>query len=125
LPDGSVKNTPYWDFVDWAGNMGGGLKGTDGCAAVYDLQLLLAYQWASEMEGKIGLHDYAVLYRQKAEQLKNTIQRKYWDPVRKLYADTKEKKGFSQHANALAILAGVVDDKDMPALGRKLLTDAS
>ena len=125
LPDGSVKNTPYWDFVDWAGNMGGGLKGTDGCAAIYDLQLLWAYQWAADMEGKIGLHDYAVIYQQKAAQLKATIQRKYWDPVKKLYADTKEKKGYSQHANSLVILTGLVKDADMPALSKRLLTDTS
>lgn len=124
-PDGSVKNTPYWDFVDWAGNMSGGLKGPDGSAAIYDLQLLLAYQWAADMEGKIGLHDHAVIYNQKAAQLKAAIQRKYWDPVKQLYADTKEKKSYSQHANSLALLADMVDNADQPALAKKLLTDAS
>ena len=122
-PDGSVKNTPYWAFVDWAGNMGGGLKGADGSAAIYDLQLLWAYQWAAEMESKIGLHDYAVLYNQKARQLKATIQRKYWNPVFKLYADTEEKNGYSQHANSLAILTGVVKDADMPAVVNGLLNN--
>jgi hypothetical protein len=77
------------------------------------------------MEGKIGLHDYAVIYHQKAEQLKATIQRKYWDPFKKLYADTKEKKGYSQHANSLAILTGLVKGADMPALSKRLLTDTS
>jgi len=125
LPDGSVKDTPYWDFVDWSGKMSGGLKGSDGCAAIYDLQLLWAYQWAAEMEGKVGLHDYAVIYHQKAEQLQATIQRKYWDPVKKLYADTKEKKAYSQHANSLAILTGLVKAADMPALSKRLLTDTS
>jgi alpha-L-rhamnosidase len=124
-PDGSLKDTPYWAFVDWAGNMGGGLKGADGSAAIYDLQLLWAYEWAAEMEGKIGLHDYAVIYNQKAAQLKATIQRKYWDPVKKLYADTEEKNGYSQHANALAILTGVVSDADMPAVVNGLLNDKS
>ena len=56
------------------------------------------------MEAKIGMQDYANLYDQKIVQLKATIQRKYWDAGKKLYADTKEKTGFSQHANALAIL---------------------
>jgi alpha-L-rhamnosidase len=123
--DGSVKDTPYWAFVDWAGNMGGGLKGSDGSAAIYDLQLLWAYQWAAEMEGKIGMHDYAVLYTQKAAQLKATIQRKYWDPVKKLYADTKEKNGYSQHANSLAILTGVAPDAAMPGICQRMLTDTS
>jgi alpha-L-rhamnosidase len=124
-PDGSVKNTPYWAFVDWAGNLAGDVKGTDGCAAIYDLQLLWAYQWAAEMEAKIGLQDYARIYNQKAEQLKATIQRKYWDPVKKLYADTKEKTGYSQHVNSLAILTGIVRDADMPAVVNGLLNDKS
>ena len=124
-PDGSLKDTPYWAFVDWAGNMGGGGNGSDGSAAIYDLQLLWAYQWAAEMEAKIGLQDYAKIYNQKAMQLKATIQRKYWDPVKKLYADTKDKTGYSQHVNSLAILTGLVSNADMPAVTNELLNDKS
>jgi alpha-L-rhamnosidase len=124
-PDGSLKGTPYWAFVDWAGNLAGGVADKDGSAAIYDLQLLWAYQWAAEMEARIGLHDYAVIYDQKAAQLKATIRRKYWDPVKKLYADTKEKTGFSQHVNSLAILTGLVSTADMPAVAGELLNDKS
>ncbi|PUZ23840.1 alpha-L-rhamnosidase [Chitinophaga costaii] len=123
--DGSLKNTPYWAFVDWAGNLGGQVKGADGSAAIYDLQLLWAYQWAAEMESHIGLADYARLYHQKATQLKATIQRKYWDPARQLYADTREKNGYSQHVNALAILTGMVDSNHLAAVANGLLHDNS
>jgi alpha-L-rhamnosidase len=123
--DGSVKNTPYWAFVDWSGNLAGGVDHKDGTAAIYDLQLLWAYQWAAEMEAKIGLPDYAKLYNQKAAQLKATIQRKYWDPAKKLYADTREKKGYSQHANSLAILTGTVTGADMQAVAKGMLKDTS
>ncbi|MBB5394106.1 alpha-L-rhamnosidase C-terminal domain-containing protein [Mucilaginibacter sp. AK015] len=123
--DGSLKDTPYWAFVDWEGNMWGEVKGKDGSAAIYDLQLLMAYQWAADMEGKIGLHDYAVIYAAKAAQLKATIKRKYWDRVKKLYADTKEKNGYSQHTNALAILSGVVSKADMAAVANRMLSDTS
>ncbi|HWZ14142.1 MAG TPA: alpha-L-rhamnosidase C-terminal domain-containing protein [Mucilaginibacter sp.] len=124
-PDGSLKDTPYWAFVDWAGNLAGDVKGADGSAAIYDLQLLWAYQWAAEMEAKIGLQDYARIYNQKAAQLKATIQRKYWDPVKKLYADTKERKGYSQHVNSLTILTSMVSNVDMPAVVNGLLNDKS
>lgn len=122
-PDGSLKNTPYWTFVDWVGDMGWGPKGEDGSAAIFDLQLLLAYQWAAAMEAKMGLPTYANLYNEKATQLKATIQRKYWVPEKKLYADTKEKTKFSQHANSLAILSGMVSDADMQAVCNGLLND--
>jgi alpha-L-rhamnosidase len=124
-PDGSLKDTPYWAFVDWAGNLAGQVKGKDGSAAIYDLQLLWAYQWAAEMEAKIGLPDFVRIYNEKATQLKGTIQRKYWDPTKKLYADTKEKTGFSQHVNSLAILTGMVSDADMPAMAKRILADST
>ncbi|AYL94427.1 alpha-L-rhamnosidase C-terminal domain-containing protein [Mucilaginibacter celer] len=123
--DGSLKNTPYWAFVDWAGNMWGEVKGKDGSAAIYDLQLLWAYQWAADMEVKIGLKDYANIYNQKAIQLKATIQRKYWDPAKKLYADTKEKNGYSQHVNSLAILTGMLNGAEMTTVAKRMLTDTS
>ncbi|WP_207534570.1 alpha-L-rhamnosidase-related protein [Desertivirga arenae] len=123
--DGSLKDVPYWAFVDWAGNLAGEVKGSDGSAAIHDLQLLLAFQWAAQMEAKLGLQDLATLYHQRAIQLQKTIQGKYWDAGRKLYADTREKTGFSQHANALAILAGVVDQDVIPAVAEGMLKDKS
>lgn len=124
-PDGSVKNLPYWRFVDWVGDMGWGPMGADGSAAIYDVQLLLAYQWAAELENAIGLTSYADYYNQKAKQLTETIKRKYWDSGKKLFADTYEKKGYSQHVNSLAILANILDNVDLATVGNNLLNDKS
>ncbi|MFI5136925.1 MAG: alpha-L-rhamnosidase C-terminal domain-containing protein [Sphingobacteriales bacterium] len=127
--DGSLKDTPYWTFVDWADGKGweSGMppKGTKGGSAILDLQLLIAYQLAAEMESKMGLPDLAGLYRKKAAQLKQTIQNKYWDSVKKLYADTEDKDLFSQHANSLAILTGLVKGNEALALGKNILADTS
>ena len=127
--DGSLRNTPYWTFVDWANgrdwSVGSPPKGADGASAILDMQLLWAYQWATEMEGRLGLPYYAGLYRQKADQLKQTIRRKYWSSARGLYADTEEKTLFSQHANSLAILTGLVATADLSKAGHRLLTDTT
>ena len=127
--DGSLRGTPYWNFIDWVGGKGWDFamppKGSDGASAILDLQLLMAYQWAAELESGMGMPAYAALYRQKAAQLKQTIQAKYWNAARKLYADTNEKDVYSQHANSLAILAGLVDQKDLPEVCRHLLNDHS
>ncbi|WP_346238359.1 alpha-L-rhamnosidase N-terminal domain-containing protein [Niabella insulamsoli] len=125
--DGSLKNLPYWTFVDWSPgkgwSMGAPPKGADGGSAVFDLQLLSAFQWAAQMEAAMGSDAHASAYRAKAAQLKKTIHKKYWDSKRELYADTGERINFSQHANALAVLTGLVDQQTMPAFCRRLLAD--
>lgn len=126
---GSLKNVPFWTFTDWVNGHGwdGGNapKGADGCSSVLDLQLLLAYQWAAQMEAQLGMKAYADLYQNKADELKQTIQRKYWSQERQLYAETTEKNSFSQHANSLAILAGVGSQDSWASMGKKLLQDTS
>lgn len=127
--DGSLKDVPYWKFVDWVGGpgwtMGEAPKGSDGSSAMLDLQLLKAYQWSAALEANLGMAGYAELYKKRAEQLSATIQQKYWSPEKKLYADTKEKNTFSQHVNSMAILADLVSKADLPAFSKRLLTDKS
>lgn len=125
--DGSLKDTPYWTFIDWAGDWdyGMGPKGSKGGSSILDLQLLITYQLAAEMETQIGMPAFAALYRSKAAQLKQTIQTKYWAPVKKLYADTEDKNVFSQHANSLAILCGLIKGPEAIALCNTMLTDTT
>ncbi|RCH53688.1 alpha-rhamnosidase [Mucilaginibacter hurinus] len=126
-PNGSLKNTPYWTFVDWVGgknwNMGG--PKDDHGSSILDLQLLWAYQWAAQLEAKMGMQAYADIYNKKAAQLQQTVRQRYWSTEKMMYADSEEKNTFSQHANSLAILTGMVNEADMPALGKKMLTDST
>jgi alpha-L-rhamnosidase len=126
--DGSLKGVPFWMFTDWVESRGWesgvGPVGEEGSSSLIDLQLLWAYQLASEMESRYGMQSYASLYNQKADQLKKTIQRKYWDDKRRLYADRPEKDLFSQHANTLAILTGLAGDVSDSLAGR-IIKDSS
>jgi hypothetical protein len=127
--DGSIKNAPYWDFTDWveAPGWNGGVAPIDsnGNSALMDLQLLMAYESAYDLEKNLGMHAYATIYETEINQLKKIIKEKYWDDDKKLFSDTKEKKYFSQHANALAILTGIISGNDIQQIGKKLLTDTS
>jgi len=127
--DGSVKDVPYWNFIDWAGKNGHDYShppiGKTGGSSIMDLQLLMAYQWAAEMEGRMGMQALAKFYAQKAVQLDETIRAKYWDKERQLFADNEDKDLFSQHANSLAILSGVVKGVTASALAKKMLQDTS
>lgn len=127
--DGSLKGVPYWDFTDWVDSRGWdhGVApiGKDGSSSILDLQLLWAYELAGQMENRLGMRAYAGLYHVRALQLKRTILKKYWDGTREEIADTPQKELFSQHANALAILTGVVSGKKALSLGRRILTDTT
>lgn len=126
--DGRVKNLPGWNFSDWVNdspdwNYGAPLKGADGCSINMDLQLLLAYQMMADMEDVRGNAWQAGEYRKEAERIAAAVKKAYWNPTRGLFADRAEQDHYSQHGNALAILAGIVDDPK--ALAEKLLSDKS
>ncbi len=130
LPDGSLKDVPHWMFTDWVDDVKGWVSGVgpmsdDGTSALLDLQLLWAYQLAADLENKLGMKDYAALYNGHAGRLKMSIQNKYWNPARKLYADRAEKDFYSQHANTLAILTGMVQGAAARQLAEQLTADTS
>jgi alpha-L-rhamnosidase len=123
--DGSLKNLPNWFFVDWVEKWNRGMPpvGQDGSSALLDLQLLLAFQYAVDLEKYRGMEAFSIGYQKQANDLAETIKKKYWDASKQLFADTPEKILFSQHTNALAILAGLVTGKEMEDLGKKILSD--
>lgn len=127
--DGSLAHLPYWNFTDWAEgkNWDKGVApiGKNGNSAPLDLQLLWAYQLASELESFLGMKEYSTLYKNNAEHLKNTIRKKYWSDEKKLFADTPEKNLFSQHTNSLAILTGVTLLNETKSIANKLISDSS
>ncbi len=127
--DGSLKDVPQWMFTDWVTakdwKSGTGPMGKDGTSALLDLQLLLTYQVAADLEGNLGMKAYQTIYLAYADQLKETIRKKYWDSTQKLFADRAEKDLFSQHANALAILTGLVDGDNRAQIAQQILTNKS
>lgn len=127
--DGSLKDTPYWNFADWVNakgwDFGAAPKSANGSSALLDMQLMWAYQQAAQMEAKMGMPALADLYTGKAAQLKTTIQKKYWVPGKQLYSDVEDRELFSQHTNSLAILTGMVTGAEASAFGKKLITDTT
>lgn len=129
---GSLKNVPQWMFTDWVDkyndskilwNAGVSPMGADGTSAAIDLQLLLAYQTAADLENKLGLPAMALSYQTEIEQLKKTIREKYWIAEKQLFADRAEKDVFSQHTNALAILTGITTKEETEQIAQSLLTN--
>lgn len=129
MADGRIKGLPGWNFSDWVYSegwqMGVAQVGKDGGGILMDLQLLLALQMISEMENYQGNSFMANKYDQTAAKLKEGIQNAYWDVGKGLYAQTSEKQIFSQHANALAIITGMVTGEQAKKVAEKMLNDPS
>jgi alpha-L-rhamnosidase len=128
--EGSLRNVPYWIYTDWVegktGWPGGvGPIGKDGSSALLDLQLLWALQVAAKLESELGIPGMASIYQQRASQLQQTIQRNYWNPDKKLFADTKDKDRYSQHANTLAILTNTIKGAAATELAKRIIADRS
>lgn len=127
--DGRLKDLPGWNFSDWvytpSWSFGAAKKGADGCSILMDLQLLYGYQLMSEMEAFNGNASNAKIYSDRAEKLAASIKASYWSPEKGLFADRSEKDNFSQHANSLAIICGLVEGEQAKAIGQKLLDDQS
>jgi 3',5'-cyclic AMP phosphodiesterase CpdA len=125
----SLVRVPWWNFVDWAAQFRDGVPPMDGPAegssALLDLQLLLGYQWAAELEAGLGSKALAEEYRASATRLRAAIQSRYWDAGRRMYADTPAKESFSQHAQSLAVLAGMVEGDGERGAARDLISRAA
>lgn len=127
-PNGSLMHMPWWNFVDWVKQWPNGEPPSDpdhSSAAALDLQLILAYQWAADLEREMGSKALATEYNASAEQLKKTVLAQDWDEARGLFADQPAHTTYSQHVNALAVIAHLVPPDQGKAIMQKVLSDTS
>lgn len=127
-PDGALGALPWWNYMDWVGAWRNGVPpvaADGGSSSIQDLLLLAAYQWAADLERALGSKGLASEYDQRAAALAGAVKTLYWDADRGLFADTSEKKSYSQHPNAFAILTGIVQGTEARALAAKMLDDRS
>ncbi len=120
----SLNRMPWWNFVDWVKQWRGGVPpaNADGAsAAALDLQLLLAYQWATDLENSFGSRALAGEYQAAAQRLKATVLATDWDPRMGLFADQPEHRTYSQQVNTLAVLANVAPPEQARQIVEKMI----
>jgi len=123
--DGRLRRVPFWNFADWADLHDGIFPAdSDGCSAYMDLFYLMALQYASEMEAAFGSESLVGEYGTRANNLIDSIKSHYWSESRRMFADDGNLKDFSQHANVLAIIAGVVKGDDASDLFCRIFKDS-
>jgi hypothetical protein len=125
---GSLVSMPWWNFVDWVKQWPRGVppgEADGSSSAAIDLQLLLAYRWAGELEAALGNHALGVDYVARAEQLKKTVAASDWDEAKGLFADQPSHRSYSQHVNTLAVLARVAEPARAREIVNRILSDST
>ena len=108
--DGLLGPLPGWPFVDWVDGWSIGIPpaGKEGKSSVVNLHLVQALLDAAEVEEAHGEAALAERNRQQAQQLGQRIVEQFWVRERQLLADDLAHQDFSEHAQCLAILSGVL-----------------
>ena len=105
---GMLGPVEWWDFVDWVHTIGwedgNPPAAHNGNSSILSLQYVYTLEKAADVFEAYRMQDMAVEYRNLADKIKNAVFEKCFDSDKGLIADSPEKKTFSQHANALAIL---------------------
>ncbi|MDA3822953.1 MAG: hypothetical protein PF450_10145 [Bacteroidales bacterium] len=78
---------------------------------------------ASEIFSFFGLDALSSEYSKKANTLIESTRNNCWDENRKLFADTPDKKSFSQHANTFAVLASAIPKDDRALFMEKIISE--
>lgn len=139
---GMLGPMPYWNYLDWAREWEGGVP--PGARAGHSAALTLLYAYAlrraAEVEADVGAPGMAAAYRARADSLVAAARARAWDPVRGLFRDAAEASltepapnggtrtgapGYSQHTNALAVLAGAVSPAERRGVMERVLADTS
>ncbi len=121
-PKGLLHKTPWWSFVDWVGEKQEiPTYDARGVSCVTSLHYLGALDDAADLENAVGDPILGRRDRDRAQSLREELARQCWSPARGLIADTPDQKAFSQQANILAVLYGVVPkDQEQDVLRRTL-----
>ena len=131
---GMLGVMPYWHFVDWpeawpwkgreeiSGVPAGALEGN---SSILTLQYVYALDRAVQLLEAFGHRDEAAGYRQLREKLAAATRERCWDGGRQLLADTPGKREFSQHANVMAGLTGLLPAAERRAVLERVVADTS
>jgi alpha-L-rhamnosidase len=123
---GLVGGAPWWNYVDSPAFPRGVPPGADdGNSVVVSLQFAYALRQAAELEEALGEPANAARFGALADALGDAARSHAWDERRGLFADTPARDSFSQHANVLALLAGVVPAEQQRPLMERVLADTT
>jgi len=123
---GLLGPMPWWNYVDSPAFPRGVPPGAeDGNSAVITAQFAYTLRKAAELEAALGEPALAARFDSLADSLGAALRTDVWDAERGLFADAPDGMGFSQHANAFAVLADVLPPEEQRPLMERLVADSS
>jgi hypothetical protein len=117
-PDGRLHRVPGWPFIDWVAEWeqsdraGCPQSAWEGDSSLVNLHLLLALQDYARIEQFFGDATLARRATKTSRELTTAIKARYWNPKRLLLADDGKHTEFSEHAQAWAILSGILNRRE-------------
>ena len=124
--EGLLDNLPGWSFQDWVevwDHYGNAPEGRLGLSAVNNLFFVYALDGAARVEEFAGDPQMAAYWRAKKATIAAAVLAKFWDPARGLVADTAAHDRYSEHAQSLAILTGILSSEQRTRAIRGLCED--
>ncbi|WP_309397921.1 alpha-L-rhamnosidase C-terminal domain-containing protein [Cerasicoccus maritimus] len=109
-PNGLLGRVPGWSFIDWVDTWdeGCGPGVRDGDSSLVNLHLVFALRFYADIENAFGERSLARHAQKLAHELGRQTKAKYWRTSLSLLADDTLSEHFSEHAQALAILSGIL-----------------
>ncbi len=108
-------NAHYGGFHGDLGIIDGILSNT-GIHCLFSTTYLIALQSAKDLALAINKKDDVLRINNRIKVLTNSINDKFWDPIKKCYADNLEKSTYSVHASLFAVRAGIADAEKLPLI---------
>jgi hypothetical protein len=110
--NGLLGRVPGWPFVDWVSDpwsVGCGPGMREGDSSIINLQWVLALLAGAQVEEAFGDALIARSFHFKAGQVLQRVIERYWDEKRGLLLDTVGCEAASEHAQAFALMTGLLD----------------
>ncbi len=120
---GMLTGLEWWSFTDWVSVFPNGVPpGADhGYSANINLQYVYALRNAEALFRHFGRKTEAGRCNDLAERIVASVQASCYDPAAGLFAETPDKKIFTRHTNAMAVLADAVEEKQQREIMLKIL----
>ena len=124
---GMPTKMEWWNFTDWSPGFQNGIPdgADDGYSASIALQFVKTLQYASEMFADLGYLEEAKKYTALEKRIRESVVKNCYISEKGIFAETPNKKKFSQHTNIMAILTDAIPQEEQKGIMQKILDDKS